>query len=172
MRIIGTATKATALAVLLALGGLLPANAGGPVSRDQRPMLVSTADVQAPSEDQVVEMADRSMRVFMTSVREKSMQALWNHVSQQLKAKYSVEQLDDAFRSFYGVAITRDPLQGKSPIFTSGPAMNGEGNLVVDGYYTTTPSRISFHLVFTMEGRAWKVVGINVNAKPVTAANN
>ena len=116
MRIIGTATKATALAVLLALGGLLPANAGGPVSRDQRPMLVSTADVQAPSEDQVVEMADRSMRVFMTSVREKSMQALWNHVSQQLKAKYSVEQLDDAFRSFYGVAITGDTFDVFLPV--------------------------------------------------------
>ena len=33
------------------------------------PILASAADIQAPSDDQVVELADRAMRVFMTSVR-------------------------------------------------------------------------------------------------------
>ena len=43
------------------------------------------------------------------------------------------------------------------------------GNLVVDGYYATTPWRVSFHLTFIMEGRSWKLVGINVSAKPPPA---
>ena len=44
--------------------------------------------------------------------------------------------------------------------------INGGNNLVVDGYYATSPWRISFHLTFIMEGRSWKLVGINVSAKP------
>jgi len=171
MQIIATATKATAVAALLALAGLLPANAGGPISRE-RPILVSTVDVQAPSNDQVVDLADRTMRVFMQSVREKSMQALWNYVSQPLQAQYSVAQLDDAFRSFYSASIATDQLKERKPIVTAGPTLDGNGHLIVGGYYTTAPSRISFHLEFTLEGQVWKVVGINVGAKPTTAASN
>ena len=172
MQIVNATTKAMALAALLALANLPPANAGAPAPRDQMPILASAADIQAPSDDQVVELADRAMRVFITSVREKSMQALWNHVSRQLREQFSVAQLDEAFKSFYSVPITGEPLAGKSPIFTAGPTIDGNSNLVVDGYYATTPSRVSFHLVFAMEGRAWKVVGINVNAKPIAAANS
>ena len=172
MQIISNLTKATAFAALLALASLLPANAGAPAARDQMPILASAADIQAPSDDQVVELADRAMRVFMTSVRDKSMQSLWNHVSLQLRAKYSVAQLDDAFRAFYSLPITGDPLVGRSPIFTAGPAIDGNSNLVVEGYYTTSPSRVSFHLAFAMEGRAWKVLSINVSVKPVAAANS
>lgn len=171
MQIIGTTTKVAAVAALLALASFLPANAQSQAPRDQLPVLASTAGIRAPSDDQVVELADRSMRVFMTSVREKSMQTLWNHVSLQLKEKFSVAQLDEAFKAFYELSITGDPLAGKSPIFTAGPMIDGNSNLVVDGYYTTSPSRVSFHLVFAMEGRAWKVVGINVSAKPIAAAN-
>jgi hypothetical protein len=164
-------TKTTALAALLAMACLLPANAGGVAPRDQMPILVSAADIQAPSDDEVVELADRAMRVFMASVREKSMRALWNHVSLQLREKYSVAQLDEVFGAFYSLPITGDPLAGRSPIFTAGPAIDGSSNLVVDGYYTTSPSRVSFNLTFAMEGRTWKVLSINVSVKPVAAAH-
>jgi len=171
MQIIGTMTKSTALAALLALSSLLPANAAGPASREYAPILVSAENIQAPSDEQVVELADRAMRVFMTSVRAKSMQALWNHVSLQLRQKYSVAQLDEAFKVFYGISITGEPLAGKSPIFTNGPTIDGNGYLVVDGYYTTSPSRVGFHLVFAMEGRTWKVIAINVSTTPVGTTN-
>jgi hypothetical protein len=85
-----------------------------------------------------------------------------------------VAQLDEAFKSFYSLTITGDPLAGKSPIFSTDPIIDNNSNLVVDGYYTTSPSRVSFHLVYAMEGRVWKLVGINVNATPIAApgANN
>jgi hypothetical protein len=172
MHIIGATTKAAALAALLALANLLPASAAAPAPRQPLLTVVSAANIQAPSDDEVVELADRSMRVFMTSVREKSMQALWNHVSPRLREKFSVAQLDEVFKGFYGLSIIGDPLAAKSPIFTAGPMIDNNSNLVVDGYYTTSPSRVSFHLVFAMEGRTWKVVGINVNANPIAPANS
>ena len=169
MQIIGTTTKAAALAALLALGGLLPATAAEP-GADARLVQTSAADLRAPSDEQVVALADRSMRVFMASVREKSMQALWDHISPRFREMYSVAQLDEAFKAFYSLPITGDPLAGKSPVFSADPRLDVNSNLIVDGYYTTTPSRMIFRLVFAMEGRAWKVIGINVNVQPMGQA--
>lgn len=169
MQIITRATRATALATLLAFAVLPQVGAAAPAAPEQSLLLVSAGRVQAPSDDEVVELVDRSMRVFMSSVREKSMRSLWNHVSPRFRDKYSVAQLDEVFKDFYGLAITGDPLAEKSPIFTAGPSMDRDSNLVVDGYYATSPLRVSFHLTFAMEGRAWKLVGINVSAKPIEA---
>lgn len=163
MRIIGAA-----IAALFVLGGSHAVDAATHAP-SAPPLVVASADVQAPSDDQVVALADTSMRIFMASVRERSMQGLWDHISLRFREKFSVTQLDDVFKEFYGLKITGDPLAGKSPIFTGGPAINDDGNLVVDGYYATTPWRVSFHLAFAMEGRAWKLVGINVSAKPPTS---
>jgi hypothetical protein len=171
MRIIGVTTlaTATALAALLVFTSVHPANAASTDPRDAHLVLAAATDIQAPSDDQVVELADRSMRVFMASVREKSMQGLWNHISPRFREKFSVSQLDETFKAFYGLAITGDPLAGKSPIFKGAPVIDSNSNLIVDGFYATTPWRVGFHLVYAMEGRTWKLIGINVSAKPPSA---
>jgi len=169
MRIIRATTKATALAALLALANVFPALAATHVPTNSPVLLTSAADIQVPADEHVVELADRTMRVFMSSVRDKSMQALWDHISPRFREKFSVAQLDEVFKGFYGMTITGDPLLGKSPIFADTPIIDANSNLVVDGFYTTSPSRIGFHLVYAIEGRTWKLVGINVTAKPITA---
>ncbi|MEZ0304198.1 MAG: hypothetical protein ACAH24_19405 [Hyphomicrobiaceae bacterium] len=120
MRIIGMAIAVTAL---LAAGSQHPAFAAKH-ARGEPPLLMASNDVQLPSDDQVVELADNSMRIFMTSVREKSMRGLWDHISLRFREKFSVAQLDEAFKDFYDLQITGDPLAGKSPIFTAGPAID------------------------------------------------
>jgi hypothetical protein len=100
------------------------------------------------------------------------MRGLWNHASPRFRDKFSVAQLDEIFKAFYSLKISGDPLAEKSPIFTAAPLIDGDSNLAVDGFYATTPWRVSFHLMFAMEGRAWKLVSINVNAKPPPAADS
>jgi hypothetical protein len=160
-------TKAMTLATLLAVASVLPANAGS--TRDIVPV---SAAVQAPSDDQIVELAHSSMRTFMQSVREKSMTAFWNHISPRFRENYSVAQLDEGFKEFYNLPITGDPLAGKSPIFTEEPKVDGNSVLIVRGFYATTPSRVIFQLVYGMEGRAWKLIGIQVNVKPISTARS
>jgi hypothetical protein len=162
--VIGAAEVAATL--LLAL--VTMAAPAEPTQFPRSPSIVvaSAMEIQAPPDDQVVELADRAMRIFMTSVREKSMRGLWNHISPRFREQFSVAKLDDVFKAFYTLRITGDPLAEKSPIFTAAPSIDSNNNLVVDGFYATMPWRVSFHLVFAMEGRAWKLVGINVNAKP------
>jgi hypothetical protein len=160
-----------AATVLLALVNVVAAAEPAQSLRTHSIVAASATDIQAPPDAQVVELADRSMRIFMTSVREKSMRGLWNHISPRFRDQFSIAQLDDIFKAFYSLKITGDPLADKSPIFTAGPSIDSNSNLVVDGFYPTMPWRVSFHLVFAMEGRAWKLVGINVNAKPPPGAD-
>jgi hypothetical protein len=166
MRNIGA--MAIAVVVLFALANTDPVNATTPDSGDL-PLVLASADIRTPANDQAVDLAERSMRIFMASVREKSMHELWTHSSARFREKFSVAQLDKVFKNFYDLMITGDPLAGKSPIFAADPMINEDRNLVVDGYYATTPWRVSFHLTFIMEGRNWKLVGINVSAKPPPA---
>ena len=95
------------------------------------------------------------------------MQSFWDHVSPRFQKAYSVDQLDEAYKGLFRLSITGDPLAGKSPIFTKAPSIDANGNLVVDGFYTTAPSRISFHITYGLEGRAWKVLGLHVNIVPI-----
>ena len=166
MRNIGA--MAIAAVALLALANAHSVHATTQAA-DDVPLVLASAAMRAPSDDQAVELAERSMRIFMASVRGKSMQGLWTHSSARFREQFSVAHLDKVFKDFYDLTITGDPLAGKSPIFTAGPMINEEGKLVVDGYYATTPWRVSFHLTFIMEGRSWKLVGINVSAKPPPA---
>jgi hypothetical protein len=161
MSIIGR-TKSIALAALLVFSPLTAA-----IAEQGNGQPSAYPGIAVPSEDAVVSLADRSMRIFIASVREKSMQSFWEHVSQRFQSTYSVNKLDEAYKGLFSLSITGDPLAGKSPIFTKAPAIDGNGNMVVDGFYTTTPSRISFHITYGLEGRAWKVLGLFVNIAPV-----
>jgi hypothetical protein len=154
--------------VMFVLANVQPVNATTPAAGDV-PLVLASADIRTPSNDEAVDLTERSMRIFIASVREKTMQGLWTHSSARFRETFSVAQLDKVFKNFYDLTITGDPLAGKSPIFTGGPMINEDGNLVVDGYYATTPWRVGFHLTFIMEGRNWKLAGINVSAKPPPA---
>lgn len=161
----------TLLIALLSIGGV-SASTITKASPDQTaPSFVRTPahEFPNPTDTEVVALADHSIRVFMTSVRGKSMQTFWKHVSLQLQKKYSVAKLDAAFKEFYGLPISGNPLAGLSPIFKSRPVIDENRKLVVEGYYTTRPSQLNFRLVYLKEGLSWKVIGINVKVNPKRA---
>jgi hypothetical protein len=149
-----------AAAIALTLIGLSAAVAGaGPA--DRLFVSIHAGETKLPSDSQVVALVDESMRIFMMSTRERSMQSFWDHVSLQLQKEFSVARLDEGFKSFFNIT-KGDPLAGKSPIFTTKPSINGHGMLVVDGFYLTTPSRMAFRLIYIAEGLTWKVAAIDV----------
>jgi hypothetical protein len=140
----------TLLIALLSIGGV-SASTITKASPDQTaPSFVRTPahEFPNPTDTEVVALADHSIRAFMTSVRGKSMQTFWKHVSLQLQRKYSVAKLDAAFKEFYGLPISGNPLAGLSPIFKSRPVIDENRKLVVEGYYTTRPSQLNFRLVY------------------------
>jgi len=165
----GATVKMAALVALLTLSGVLPSAAGDTPNSPSSLLQLRSQGPAIPSEAELVALADRSMRFFMLSVREKSMRTFWNHISLRFQEKFSPEQLDDVFKGFYAVPISGDPLAGKSPVFRAQPTVDANGYLAIEGLYATAPSRLHFQLVFVAEGLGWKVIGINVTLKDAGA---
>ena len=92
---------ATALAVM-ALFALANAQQVNATTHDRGglPLVLTSTDIRTPSNDQVVELAERAMRVFMTSVREKSMQGLWTHSSARFREKFRLLNSIKCSRTF------------------------------------------------------------------------
>jgi hypothetical protein len=170
MRIIKCKIRTVLLAATIAVGGVsVPIITNAATNRvavmsSEKPL----PQLQRPTDAEVVALADKSFRLFMTSVREKSMHTFWKHISLQFQKKYSTSDLDTAFKDFYEVPITGDPLAGRSPIFMVPPNIDENDYLVVKGFYATRPSRLSFHLTYVKEGFSWKVIGINASVDPIT----
>ena len=46
------------------------------------------------------------------------------------------------------------------------PAIDGDGNLALKGYFETRPWRTSFDILWNRDGNAWQLWRINVQTRP------
>ncbi|MEZ5922788.1 MAG: hypothetical protein R3D57_00215 [Hyphomicrobiaceae bacterium] len=137
----------------------------------QSPAMVRPAGAQL--ETIAIELADTTMRVFLEGVRQKDFRVLGQVASLNFRKSYTPAQVNDAFKQFFAVTVTGDPLAGKSPIFVASPLINTAGALEVQGFYELPDGLLMFQLVHVREGTGWKLDGINVRSEPYTppAAN-
>lgn len=170
MRIIKRKIRTALLAATIAVGGvsvpMITNAATNPV-----PLTSSEQQLQQlrrPTDAEAVALADKSVRIFMKSVSEKSMGAFRKHTSLQFQKKYSILDFDTIFKEFYEVPITGDPLAGMSPVFVARPIIDKNNYLVIKGFYPTQPGRLSFHLTYVKEGFSWKVIGFYASVDPIT----
>ena len=56
------------------------------------------------------------------------------------------------------------------PVFSEPPKVDGDGALVLQGAYPTTPNKVDFRLKYVYEKTAWKLIGIKVDVKPTGVA--
>ncbi|MFZ0488374.1 MAG: hypothetical protein WAL83_15370 [Arenicellales bacterium] len=123
------------------------------------------APIQAPSEEDQVKLVADAMHVFALSVNDKSMAKLYSHLSNLWQRQATIEQLDKAFASFYDLGVDLTVLDGMSPRFSSRPAVDDDGVLLITGLYPTTPNQVHFEQRFVYEGLSWKLVGFSAEIK-------
>ncbi len=121
--------------------------------------------IQVPDEAEIVDMVKRTDMTFAQSVNARSMQGFHSYVSRLWQGQHSVEQLDQAFDSFYQAGLDLTVLQNFAPQFSSPPALNEQNVLVVTGHYPTRPSQYHFEQKYVYEGLGWKLIGYQANVK-------
>lgn len=72
------------------------------------------------------------------------------------------EALRQAFQSLIDQGADLSVVRGATPRFTTPPAIDGSGRLVLDGFFPTQPTRVAFTLKHVREGGEWRLVGISV----------
>lgn len=120
----------------------------------------------ADLETVAVELADTAMRTFVEGIRQKDFRVLGSIASLNFRKSYSPEQVNEAFKQFFTVTITGDPLAGKSPIFLKAPAIGRDRRLEIEGLYELADGLLLFQLAYVREGTGWKLDGLNVRSKP------
>ncbi len=116
-----------------------------------------------------VELADTVMRTFIEGIRQKDFRVLGSVASLNFRKSTPPEQVNEAFKAFFAVEITGDPLAGRSPVFLAAPAIGKDGRLAIQGMYELPDGLLLFQLAYVREGTGWKLDGLNVKSKPYNA---
>jgi Sec-independent protein translocase protein TatA len=84
-------------------------------------------------------------------------------VSKLWQSQTKPEELRAAFESFIEKKIDLTTVKEETPVFSDKPAIDEEGALHLDGYFTVKPAPVKFKLKFIYEHPDWKLISVNVN---------
>ena len=130
----------------------------------EKPKAQSSAN-HIPSQDELIKLVQEATMVFAQSVKDKSMQKVYDNSADYFKKQTSVEYLDKQFGSFYKAGIDLSVLKDITPVLDDSPKVLKDGQVIVKGHYPTSPSVVYFNNSYYLENGKWKLSGIGINIR-------
>lgn len=133
------------------------------------PLVVRGEAPQLPNDKELKALVLDTLIAFNQAVQEKNFAKFHQErLSPQLRKDFTLNRFTKAFRVFVDKGYDISNIATSEPVFDLPPVINGEGLLVLKGYYPTHPNKVTFKLTYIKENEppAWKVAGINVQATP------
>jgi hypothetical protein len=130
--------------------------------------LVAAAAEKAkvPSEKELKALTLDSLLAFNKAVAAKDFTSFHGQISKLWQGQITPSQLAETFKTFIDQEIDIAFLSSADPVFDKPPAIDGDGVLILDGHYPTSPNKVTFRLKYLYEKTAWKLIGINLNVVP------
>ena len=116
-----------------------------------------------PSDKEVRQTVLAAVLDFNAAIQKGDFSDFYKNTSLAWQAQLTERKLKNAFQPFIDAGVKLDGAKGVEAVFDVAPEINGEGLLVVSGYYPTTPHRIVFSMKFIYELPNWKLFGLNIN---------
>jgi hypothetical protein len=85
--------------------------------------------------------------------------------------QFTPEKLKATFSEFNKKNIDFDIIAAMTPVYVPKAAVDGDGKLIVKGYFPTEPSRLNFELEFIPSDAEWKMIRIYVKTEPRAEKN-
>ena len=130
------------------------------------PFVENTGKV--PTDKELKTLALDSLLAFNVAIQTKSFESFYNKIAKLWQKEVTPEKLLEIFQSFIDKEINLASIAKLEPAFEGTPAVNEDGLLVIKGSYPTKPSKVFFQLKYFYEDESWKLVGINVQVKPIS----
>lgn len=124
-----------------------------------------------PSGKQRAALVEATMHEFGLAVNAENFAKFYNEISQAWRLQVTPERLAQAFKPFGVRHVNLLQLDGVTPRFTKAPFISKQGELFVQGFFRTTPSRVNFKLGYIYEHSTWKLLKIAVNIRPAKGSN-
>jgi opacity protein-like surface antigen len=126
--------------------------------------------VDVPDEDEIKSLSDKMLLDWNKAMRKDDFSAFYkNDCAKVWQQQTTAEELKKTFSKQFGGFDFSGTIKEMEPNFEPEPAIakvRGFDILTVQGYYDTKPNRFSFKLQLVQEDEAWKLVAIDIKAKP------
>lgn len=119
-----------------------------------------------PSEHELKKLVLDTLLLFNDAVKTESFKAFHAKLGSAWKNDTTPRQLIDIFRVFVDKRIDFAEIADVDPTFDGFAALEENGWLVVKGHYTLAASDVLFEVKYENEEASWKLVALNVEAKP------
>ncbi|WP_428675050.1 hypothetical protein [Reyranella sp.] len=86
-------------------------------------------------------------------------------LSKPFRQQFTPERLQETFKSFAEQQIDFDIIAAYKPVYEPAALVNGDGRLIVKGYFPTEPTRVLFDLAFIPSDGEWKLISIHVKTE-------
>ena len=126
----------------------------------------SEALASIPSDQDLQSLARETLLEFDRGIAAKDMTSFYNSISQLWQNQTSVNDFDEAFRTFIVLELSIAGIAGVPAIFDPPRFVDKNALLNLSGYYSTTPSRVLFDLKYIYERPDWKLAEISLNLTP------
>ena len=130
------------------------------------PFVENTGKV--PSDKEVKGLVLDTLLAFNKAVQSESFENFYARISELWRKETTPEKLMAIFQTFVDKNINIAEISKLDPVFDEPPAINADGFLVAKGFYAPEGRKVFFELKYVDQDAAWKLIGINVNVKPVT----
>jgi hypothetical protein len=116
-----------------------------------------------PPQAEIEKLVKTSLLDFNAAIQKGDFRDFYKTISLAWQSKLAERKLQSAFQPFIDAGARLDGVVDVQPVFDPSPEINGEGLLVVSGYYPTKPFHVTFTMNFTYELPNWKLYGLTVN---------
>ncbi|MGB9004613.1 MAG: hypothetical protein WCB96_02705 [Candidatus Aminicenantales bacterium] len=126
---------------------------------------VTPAGPTLPSKEILKELVNVTVLDLAIAIKAKDFRGFYKTIAKLWKEQTTAEALAENFRSFTDQNLDLTVLQNLEPVFTKAPALDENDWLMLEGYYSSKPSRAYFTMKFLNEDGAWKLAAVDLNVK-------
>lgn len=129
--------------------------------------IANAVEVSIPTLEASAELVKTTTSDFAAAVNNKDFTEFHATIAKEFQEKLSPEQFAEVFAVFIDQEIDLSVLEDLEPAFTTDPALTADGTLLLEGYFPSTPSRTHFSYTYVKRPDGWKLLGLDVNIKPI-----
>jgi hypothetical protein len=126
-------------------------------------LVTTSTEPTVPAADDLKAMTSSSVLLLARAINAKDFSEFYNATSKVWQSQTTPEALKEAFIKYIEQNVDLTFVEGHSPEFTEKPSLDESGRLILNGYYPTQPSRLTFTTKFIRQESEWKLVGIHIS---------
>lgn len=121
--------------------------------------------IQIPSDDEQDVLIRTTLMTFNDANMTGNYAVLLAKASRQFQSQITAEKLATAFEPFRTSELFFESVVSEDYASSEKPTIDSEGALVLAGVFKTDDMQVKYRLRFVQNGKMWKLLGINVDAK-------